>query len=191
MASTGEQHEFGREGVPNVGIILARLRRQRRLSVREVATASGLSPSFISALERGETDIALHRLARLAKVFDHDIGSFLGYSARQAKPEMIDERLSRDRGAGIAYEVIPLPRLNLEIIRARFEPHTHMNDTITHEGIDIVTVLEGEIVLVYQDEPYAMSAGECAVWSGAYPHTFRNDSDAPAEWIAVVTGTVY
>src|SRR5579883_1658123 len=67
-------------GVPDVGEILRRLRKRRGLSLRQVADLSGLSVSFLRAVERGESDISLGRLARVARIFGHDVGSFLGYS---------------------------------------------------------------------------------------------------------------
>src|SRR6478609_6292080 len=68
------EHE---RGYPAPGEVLRRLRTQRGWSLRDVAERSGLSASFLGAVERGESDIALERLARLAAIFDHDVGSFL------------------------------------------------------------------------------------------------------------------
>ena len=46
----------------DVGAIVGLLRRKRGMSLDELATRSDLSPSFISAVERGKSDIALGRL---------------------------------------------------------------------------------------------------------------------------------
>ena len=52
----------------NVGAIIRRLRRQRGLSLEELAQASGVSASFLSAVEREVSDIAVGRLAKVARV---------------------------------------------------------------------------------------------------------------------------
>ena len=180
-------------GLPDVGAILHRLRGLQGLTLQEVADATGLSPSFLSAVERGQSDIALRRLARLAHLYNHDIGSLLGYSARRARPQFVmgDDRLKVDRGEGIDYSVIRLPGVGFELITATFAPHTAFRDEIRHEGIDIVYVTLGEIVLVYHGDEYSMKAGDCTVYSGAYLHRFKNDSDGPAQWVSVVTETVF
>lgn len=49
-----------------IGERLHRVRLQRHMSLRDVAAAAGLSPSFVSLVERGETEIAISRLIRLA-----------------------------------------------------------------------------------------------------------------------------
>lgn len=180
-------------GVPDVGEIIKRLRLQRGRSLREVAAASGVSVSFLSQVERGQSDIALGRLARIAQYFDHDVGSLLGYTARRAQPQFVrdDDRLSIDRGEGVRYEVLRLPGVAMEVILIEFAPRTAFRDTLTHEGIDIFLVTHGETVLSVNGIDYSMRSGDCAVWSAAYKHRIRNDSAQPAGGIAMVTESVY
>jgi transcriptional regulator with XRE-family HTH domain len=181
------------DGLPDVGRILKRLRQERGLSLHQVAARSGLSASFLSAVERGQSDIALQRLARLARIFNHDVGSLLGYYARRAEPQFVraGDRFKVDRGKGVQYEVIRLPGLDFELIHATFSPRSRFRDELTHEGVDIGFCASGELVLVYNKREYTLGAGECAVWSGAYPHTLRNDADEPALFVSVVTETVF
>ena len=71
----------GKDALPRVGEVIRKLRLARGLSIREVAEAAGLSSSFLGAVERGESDIAVGRLAQVAGVFGHDVASLLGYVA--------------------------------------------------------------------------------------------------------------
>jgi transcriptional regulator with XRE-family HTH domain len=187
------QSHDGGTGLPNVGAILRQLRHQRMMSLQEVAQGAGVSVSFLSAVERGQSDIALGRLSRLAAVFNHDIGSLLGYSARRTTPQFVEEdkRVKVNRGTGIDYSVIRLPGIDFELIIANFEPQAGFRDAITHAGIDIVYVTMGALVLLHNDLRYNMIAGDCTVYSGAYPHRFLNESNEPAQWLSIVTETVY
>jgi transcriptional regulator with XRE-family HTH domain len=180
-------------GMPQVGQLLRGLRLRNGMSLKDVATGSGLSVSFLSAVERGQSDISLGRLNRLAQYFHHDIGSLLGYTTRRSTPQFVTERdrLVVDRGEGIDYRVFRLPGLDFELITATFGPHTAFRDAITHEGLDIIYVLSGEIVLEYNGTDYPMVRGDCTLYSGAYPHRFRNDTAKPAGWLSIVTGIVY
>ncbi|MBS1862327.1 MAG: helix-turn-helix transcriptional regulator [Actinobacteria bacterium] len=180
-------------GFPAPGEVLKRLRTQRGWTLRDVADRSGLSSSFLGSVERGESDIALERLSRLAAVFDHDIGSFLGYSARQSRPAFLgeDERLSVDRGEGIAYEVIRAPGLGFEIVRVRLDPKAAFDNDLAHEGVDVTLVVSGTVTARYNGVDYELERGTCVMWSGGYPHSFRNDTSEPAEYIGVVTAMVY
>ncbi len=46
-------------------------------------------------------------------------------------------------------------------------------------------------MLVYNGDDYTLSAHDCVVYSGAYPHTVRNDAPEPAQIVFIVTETVY
>src|SRR6516165_9957074 len=98
-----DQHDVAEGQVPAVGPLIRGLRKQQGLSLKEVATASGLSVSFLSAVERERSDISVKRLARLAAVFNHDLGSLLGYGTRRSTPQPIEatNRMKIDRGEGV------------------------------------------------------------------------------------------
>ncbi|MBV8580598.1 MAG: helix-turn-helix domain-containing protein [Candidatus Eremiobacteraeota bacterium] len=176
-------------GAPDVGQILKRMRTQRKLSIRDVAEGSGLSASFLSAVERNESDVSIGRLARIAEFFDQDLGSMLGYSTRLSRPSFVtkSDRVMMNRGRGIRYELLRLPGLNLELAIIAFEPRASFRDELTHEGVDTLYVTAGEIVLRLNDVDYPMRAGECAVYSAGYAHSFRNDSPRPAAALGLTT----
>jgi transcriptional regulator with XRE-family HTH domain len=179
--------------VPEVGKILQRLREQRNVSVRELAESSDLSESFIRAVERGESDISLGRLARLAHFFNYDLGSFLGFTSRLSRPNFVgkEHRATINRGRGVAYEALHLPGIDLDFVTVELAAHSKFKNELTHEGIDVVYVLEGEIVLVVDGADYPMAEKECCVFSAAYRHLVRNDSDLPAKIVSITTGRMY
>ncbi|WP_259313116.1 helix-turn-helix domain-containing protein [Capillimicrobium parvum] len=179
--------------VVDVGAIVGLLRRKRGMSLDELATRSDLSPSFISAVERGKSDIALGRLARIAAVFGLDVASLLTYSSNTSRPRFLssDDRTPVDRGEGVDYRRLRLPGVDFELITVTFEPRTAFRDALAHDGIDIVYVPVGSVVLDFDGVDYVMNAGDSGVWSGRTPHAFRNDTDSPAQLVAVVTDTVW
>ena len=179
--------------VPDVGKILQRLREQRNVSVRELAEKSGLSESFIRAVERGESDISLGRLARLARFFEYDLGSFLGFTSKLSRPNFVGagSRSKIKRGRGVDYEALHLPGIDLDLVIVELGAQSKFKDELSHEGIDVVYVTKGEIVLMVDGVDYPMSEGECCVFSAAYRHRVRNDSAHPASLISITTGRMY
>jgi transcriptional regulator with XRE-family HTH domain len=180
-------------GYPRPGEVLRRLRTRKGWSLRDVARESGLSQSFLGALERGETDIALDRLARLARVFDHDVGSFLGYSSRGSRPTFLDddERVRVDRGDGIDYEIIRAPGLGVELVQVTLEPRASFRNEMAHEGVDVTLVVDGVVTATYNGVDYELPAGACVMWSGGYSHSFRNDTRRRARYVGLVTAMVF
>jgi transcriptional regulator with XRE-family HTH domain len=178
---------------PDVGTILKRLRDRNGVTVRDLAKASGLSASFIRAVERGDSDISLGRLARLAQFFEYDLGSFLGYTTQLSRPNFVmqETRKKVNRGRGVDYEALHLPGIDLDFIMVNFAPHSKFKNELAHEGIDVIYVIEGNIVLVVDGADYPMETGDCCVFSAAYPHLVRNDSGRRATAVSLTTGRMY
>jgi transcriptional regulator with XRE-family HTH domain len=176
--------------IPNVGQILRRLRAQHGLSVREVAERSGLSHSFLHAVERGESDISLGRLARLARVFGYDIGSFLGFTSRLSQPHFVskEQRALINRGKGVRYESLRLPGIEFELESVELAPRSGFRNALSHEGIDVVFCTRGSVVLVFNGTDYPMTEGDCCVFSAGYPHKVRNDSAKSAAVVSFTSG---
>lgn len=175
--------------VPDVGKILKHLRTRHRVTVRDVADRAGLSASFVSAVERGESDISLGRLARIAQFFDQDLGTFLGFSTQLSRPNFVgkESRSSVKRGRGVDYQALHLPGIDLDLVIVRMDPHSAFSSELVHEGIDIVYVLEGDVVLRVDGVDYAMGPEQCCVYSAGYSHALRNDNAKPARVVALTT----
>lgn len=183
----------GSGAVPRVGEVIRRLRQQRGLSLRDLAERSGLSQSFLGAVERGRSDIAVGRLSQVARVFGHDVASLLGYSLRSAAPVVIkpNDQVHVSRGDGVDFRSFRIPATNLEFMVATFAPQSQFDDVVTHAGIDIMYVAEGSIVLVVDGVDYPVNASECAVWPSSHAHTVRNDGDVPACALGFTTEAVH
>src|SRR5215470_4416081 len=121
---------------PQIGNVIRRLRRQRGLSLRQVADSAQLSASFLGAVERGESDISVGRLALVAEVLGHDLASLLGYSLRQSRPRFIrpEEQVRMRRGKGIELTAMRIPSTNLELLLATLPPHSK-DRPVTHAGL--------------------------------------------------------
>jgi transcriptional regulator with XRE-family HTH domain len=188
-----DQHDVAEGQVPAVGPLIRGLRKQQGLSLKEVATASGLSVSFLSAVERERSDISVKRLARLAAVFNHDLGSLLGYGTRRSTPQPIEatNRMKIDRGEGVDYEVIRIPGTGMELFVSTLAPKATFAAPLTHPGFDIAYIVEGEIILEFNGAEYSFKQGDCVVWPGSYLHLVRNNANRPARLVAITTETVY
>ncbi|HZZ01015.1 MAG TPA: XRE family transcriptional regulator [Candidatus Baltobacteraceae bacterium] len=187
---TAAEPDDGALLTPDVGKILERVRTQRGMTVRELADKSGLSASFIRAVERGDSDIAIGRLAKLASVFHYDLGSFLGFTAQLTRPTFItgSERKRVNRGKGVDYEVLHLPALDLDLVDVRLTPGASFKNELSHEGIDVVYVTKGQLVLEVNHIEYPMAEGECCVFAAGFPHKLRNDSKSAAAALSITTG---
>jgi transcriptional regulator with XRE-family HTH domain len=174
----------------NVGKTLKHLRLRHNVTLREVAEGSSLSVSFLKAVERGDSNISLGRLERLAAYFEIDLGALLGSTNRLSRPVFVrdEHRKLIKRGRGIHYESMRLPGLGIELDSMRLGAHAAFSREVSHEGIDVAHVVEGDVILVLDGAEYRMKAGDCCVFSAGFPHALRNDSATPALVIGFTAG---
>src|ERR1700722_5235199 len=73
---------------------LRELRRSRGLSLADVAEATQISPSFLSLVEKGKSDITIGRLVRLVEFYGVALSDLVPTHATPCVPEVLrqDER---------------------------------------------------------------------------------------------------
>jgi transcriptional regulator with XRE-family HTH domain len=179
---------------PDVGAALRRLRQRRGMSLNALAVASGISRSFLASVERGDSDISVGRLTQVAHALGKDVASLLGFADRYPGPEYVraHEQYSASRGKGVDFTVTRVPHTNIEFLLVTLEPHTSSDETLSQPGLDILYVVDGELVLVYDGDDYPVRALECIVWPSSRPRTtIRNDTDRVARAIGFSTEIAY
>lgn len=185
MAASGDVH-------PALGTGLRRLRTARRLSLSEVAEATGLSPSFLSLLENGKSDITIGRLTRLVNFFGVSITDLLP-SEEPADPHVVGlaerRRLhSPSEGTDIFLLVHDTERAMMPMY-LEIQPGGHLAEFAQHRGEEWVFVIEGELTLELDGtEARRLEAGDSAYYSAETQHMFRNRSTSqPVRLVCVNT----
>ncbi|EYD76008.1 transcriptional regulator, XRE family with cupin sensor domain protein [Rubellimicrobium mesophilum DSM 19309] len=174
---------------PLLGPLLRKRRRKLGLTLRELCARTGLSVGYMSQVEN---DKAVPTLATLAQIAEGlEVG--LDYFVAQPKPaDALSRAEGRPRfslpGSPMVYEAIssdyPGSELSSYILHV---PPGFASETVTHEGEEIIVILEGEIEQRLGGVAMTMRAGDSLHYSGATPHAWANHG-APAR--ILWTGTL-
>ncbi|MGN5882209.1 helix-turn-helix domain-containing protein [Staphylococcus simulans] len=62
--------------IEEIGFQIKLIRNQQQQTLKQLSTLTGLSTSFLSQVERGESSIAITSLDKIAKALDVNITSF-------------------------------------------------------------------------------------------------------------------
>lgn len=178
------------DGVAMIGDRLRGLRQQQGLTLRQLASAAGLSPALLSQIENGATDPSLATLRKLAKVFDASIATL--FTEPDAPPVHVSRPGGRSRLAApqgeISYERLTPGRGDLEVLQADLAPgDTSSTEPWAHPSTECTLVLTGVVTAEIGGERYELSAGEAVTFDSRLPHRYRNDSDQPARIVIAVT----
>jgi transcriptional regulator with XRE-family HTH domain len=160
---------------------LRRLRTQRRLSLIDVASSTGISKSTLSRLETGQRRPTLELLLTLSHAYRVPLDALVG------APEEGDPRLRLKPGRVKGRTVIPLTRQpdgmqawKIVIPTSKVTPEPR-----THDGYEWIYVLSGHMRFVLGDEDWVLGPGEVASFDTLVPHWFGSTGEEPAEILSI------
>jgi transcriptional regulator with XRE-family HTH domain len=173
-----------------VGARLRALRRERGLTIEQVAGATGLTKGFISQLERDTTTPSLSSLARICDA----LGVRMGDVFEQHAPELVrlirkDERRAVEWNPN-HYLLSPPSERRLQAIESHIPPGAGAGDeAYSFPGdVEFVYVMAGVLELRVGGDVYKLEAGDALTYPLREPHTWSNPSKEEAAvvlWVAV------
>jgi transcriptional regulator with XRE-family HTH domain len=175
LAEAGESGD----GLSPMGIRLRNRRKALKLTLQEVADASGFSVGFISQIERGITVPSLTSLISVCRVLKIDAGSFFS-------PPKNDQRITRKqtrqsfRLPGFRNNELSYERLSASfpgnVLRSTLihEPPGFRSEPMSHEGEEIYFILEGELTIELDGERTILRAGDTAHFPSTVVHATWN-----------------
>jgi len=177
---------------PELGARLRLLRQERRLTLSEVANATGISASFLSLVESGKNDLTISRLARLCSYYRLGVEDVLH---SLAPPDALVLRRGEQRqffspAEGIGLSMLGPPgATRMRPFSIRFEPAGHYAEPITSAAELFLAVVEGRLEMSIDDlDPVVLEAGDSVYLPPGRRHVYRNPDPAqPATALAVIS----
>lgn len=163
-----------------VGERVRALRAAAGLSLRGVAARAGLSPSFVSGLERGTTGASVAALVRLAAVFDTTVATLIGAADGAPEDQRAASRVVRrgrhsaiDAGRGVRIEELATQPTLLEPQLFVLAPGATSDGSYAHAGEEFMYVLAGRVaVWLDERECHELGPGDALTFPSTLPHRF-------------------
>ncbi len=164
-----------------VGGRLKRLRTQRRMTLTDVAKATGISKSTMSRLETGQRRPTLELLLSLSHTYRVPLDDLV------AAPEEGDPRIRLKAGHVKGRTVIPLTRQpdGMQAWKIVIPTSKVTPDPRAHDGYEWIYVLSGHMRFVLGDQDWVLGPGEVASFDTKTPHWFGSTGDEPAEILSI------
>lgn len=150
-----------------IGGRIREARRKKGLTLGELSERCGLSPGFLSQVERGRSTLSIVSLAAICHALNLPIASLFSASGPlDRRPERVrraaDQLHIRIGGSPISYRYLTgqLPSSPIEeLLIAEFPAGCVESDSV-HEGEEFGYVLEGRISLSVEGEGAELSSGD-------------------------------
>lgn len=168
-------------------------RRDRGLTLQDVADGAGLSAGFISQLERNLTSPSLTSLAAIARTLDADLTDILAMPGGDSPATRAGERrnFALD-GTRSSFERISanFPGRTLRAVVEHKQPGV-CSTASRHEGEELHFVLQGSITIKLNGEPHVLGAGDSIHFRSDQLHSSWNHTSEAAKVLVIVTMDIF
>ncbi len=154
---------------------LRSLRLKRGLSLATVATATGISVSFLSALERAQMSASVGTLRKLARFYNLHILDF--FNPSEGNPRLVRPRQRKllEAGSGVRMELLAWGNTVMEPHLFRIAPGAGSGESYTHEGEEFLYILRGQLKISLDDgEGFPLNPGDSFYFESSTPHRWAN-----------------
>lgn len=197
------QFDFGSE--------LRRMREAKKLSLRAVASAVGVSASLLSQVETGKTQPSVSTLYALVTHLGISLDRLMGVAkpALSLAPPAPGAAASGDRRSdaivqrredapviemenGVTWERLAVGDSAVaDPIIVTYAPGASSSvegKMMRHAALEYGVVLEGRLTLKVDFETYSLEPGDSFCFDSGRPHLYVNEGDVPARGIWFVIG---
>ncbi|MFB9166609.1 helix-turn-helix domain-containing protein [Arthrobacter psychrochitiniphilus] len=172
-----------------IGSRLRAARQDQRLTIEQVADATGLTKGFLSRVERDLTSPSVTSLVTLCQVLSISIGDLFAAPEIHVSRKGEGPRISLG-GEGIVERLLTSrAERRLQILGATIEPFGRGESELyaVDCDLDVLHIISGELTLRMTHESFDLKAGDTLSFPGREPHSWENRTAHPVEalWILV------
>ena len=171
-------------------------RLAKSMTLKQVADASGMSPTHISEIERGRTSPTVGALLRIARALGKSATYFVeddelptvSVVRRHERPQRAI--VDGDRSvADVDFLTKGIPAGRLRVVQFQNLSGGEITGPV-HQGEEILLVTAGKVRVTVGSEDFELSEGDCIQFKGTMPHKFVSigDERPQAFWITASEG---
>lgn len=177
----------------NIGDTVKELRKQKGMTIKDLAEKVGLSTGFISQFERGMTTIDVDHLHTIATALGVDISHFFISESREDEPESpivhrYDRRLAYRLNQTLYFDLATnLSGMHVSPKYVEMLPRGGYGapETYRHPGEEFIYVLEGVLTLLLDENVYQLYPGDAALFASTREHNWGNETSGVVKFIVV------
>jgi transcriptional regulator with XRE-family HTH domain len=164
-----------------------RLRKEKNMTLRNLANETGLNTTYLSQVEAGEVIPPVAVILQLSRALEIDSGVLL--REEKAKAGRESALAYRKRTEDYTYQTLTpeAAHKHLKAFKVFIDPRSeHKGVSYQHLGEEFIYVLKGKIDVMVGENKNALSAGGSIHFNSSIIHKLRNISNEKAELLVVL-----
>ncbi|UOQ92324.1 XRE family transcriptional regulator [Halobacillus shinanisalinarum] len=171
-----------------IGSQIKDLRKQKRLTLKQVSEKTNLSISFLSQVERLKSSVTLESLKKISEVLDVNPSYFF--------PSESKASIKRDI---LSEEDIPINPFIYKDLSGDFEqqlftpilvtlkPGDNNGNPLSHKGQEFLYVLEGVLIVLIEGEEHKLHPKDCIHFDSTVQHYWFNRTNSVVKFLCIST----
>ncbi|WP_207345730.1 helix-turn-helix domain-containing protein [Arthrobacter sp. E3] len=172
-----------------IGSRIRAARQDQRLTIEQVADATGLTKGFLSRVERDLTSPSVASLVTLCQVLSISIGDLFASPDTHLTRKGEGPRIHLG-GEGIVERLLTArSERRVQVLGATIEPYGRGESELyaVDCDVDVLHIISGDLTLRMTQDIYELTTGDTLSFPGREPHSWVNHTAHPVEalWILV------
>jgi len=179
-----------------IGEKIKALRKSRRVTLKEIASATGFSTALISQIENNNVSPPIATLMKISKFFGVKISYFFEEKNLSVEVVKSNERRKVKKvispegtDHGYIYESLSFRKKNriMDPFILIVDPGMRYEDNLyNHDGEEFLFVLEGEVEMLVGNKKFILAKGDSIYFDSTEKHRLLSHCDKISKVIAVV-----
>lgn len=170
------------------------IRKDRSLTLQDVAERAGVTKGLISQIENSRTIPSLLVLIQIIKALELDLDDFFSELSLHAKetPVLVQrksdyERFEKEPASGYEYFRIFTKKVKestIDIVLLEIQPGSS-RDFVQTEAFEYKYIISGSVRYVFRDQEIDLESGDSMLFDGRLEHNPVNNGDVPVQMLVV------
>ena len=178
----------------SVGKNIKAIRKQKNITLQELADRTAFTRSYISKIERSKKVPPYPTVNKIARALEVEVAYLLSENLsiygdiRLSFTKRNKGKIVETLGSSYGYKYESLgyskPGKNMQpfIVQAAFDEKS----IFQHEGEEFIYVLEGKYLFIYDGKEYIMEEGDSVYFDSGVPHSARSLGREKAKVLAIM-----
>ncbi|MBW1704867.1 MAG: helix-turn-helix transcriptional regulator [Deltaproteobacteria bacterium] len=170
-----------------IGKKLLKMRRDKKLTLKNLANETGMTTQYISEVEKGEVTPPVSVILQLSRALEIDSSILLKEEKKKAGKKTKDDYQKRTEDYTYAILTPEARHKHLKAFKITIDPKSdHKGVSYQHLGEEFQYVLKGKVEVMVGDNKNILGPGESLHFNSSITHKLRNISSEKAELLVVL-----
>lgn len=174
-----------------IGLRIKGLREACDVTEEDMAEELGVCIETYRQWEATGADVPISAIYHLARTFGVEFTEILtGTAAKLDSYQMVKSGEGRevDRYPGYYYEDLAWRYSNkiMQPLLVILDPSDEPAKLVTHGGQEFNLVLEGTVIVTWDEKEFVLNAGDSLYFNPEHPHGQRCGGDVPAKFVTII-----